>query len=246
MKAVQVHFMSKEIQQKQENMNELNSRKNEEDTTITQPKRRRNGPPVTPLISPPSHLSCGPISAGSEVFAIVKRTKDVEWLNVLARMGRYDVSMAVAENPNTQTETLRVLVSDSTLREIEKSCIAEYPDSPNLYNVIARNLREEVAAHPNVTPDILSGCEEELACVQRRRKADDAGTSGEELAQLAKNPDGRIRFAVASHCNTRAETLARLAFDTDGRVRYAVSLNPNIPQRAIDSILVRNSMEKRR
>ena len=146
-------------------------------------------------------------------------------------------------------ETLGLLISmlfeDGCLEEIEKSICwligwgeqIHQQNSNVLYQKqnsplrIALHLLQRAGVQIEKLPNLENFIRNKIDSFPLRRLAlaCDKNTPSHFFAQLARDPDGDVRWGAAGNPNTPPETLAQLARDPDMDVRWGAAGNPNTP-----------------
>jgi hypothetical protein len=138
-------------------------------------------------------------------------------LEALARDPEVQVREAVAGNPATPPAILERLSTDPQER-----------------------VRERVAENPHVPETLLARYaldpRDPAAIARRRAVARSKTTPAATLAELASDPDHRVRCDVARHPNTPVDVLTALAANPALGVAAALASNPNTPTDVIDGL----------
>lgn len=137
----------------------------------------------------------------------------------LSKHSRWEVREKVAENANTAEETLEALLFDK---------------EDEVYFALALN--------PKTSASILERLMEKEMSTQDKRElcvfiARNPNLSEELFKNFAKNPDCRLREAVASNENIPANLLSVLARDNRNDVRMNVACNKNTDAKTLDFLL---------
>jgi len=158
---------------------------------------------------------------GEVVVHVVGRTTDVGLIEHVFRTWRLDdwrVRRAMAQNPNTPPDTLRLLSNEAT--------------ESNGY------VRRAVARNPNTPVDtlrLLGNRGTESSWYVRQAVAENPTTPEDTLRSLGNEVTesvGDVRVAVARNPNTPQDTLRILGnrgTESEWYVRRAVASNPNTP-----------------
>lgn len=150
---------------------------------------------------------------------------DPEELARLAEHASSFVKSAVARNPHTTADTLRILAAAGD--KYVDSRIAGHPNTPaDLLAALASStdgfVQAGVASNPNADPSALERLASAGARVRERVAANKA-TPAETLLALATDREAEIRIGVARNRNTPDAAVIILSGDSEAEVRHALA-----------------------
>ena len=159
-------------------------------------------------------------------------------LELLAKDNKWEIRLAVAQNPNTPASILEELARRSD-REI-RMALAQNPSTPaSILEELARDwhweIKMAVAHNPNTSARILEQLRREDYTYEQG-VARNPNTPEKILEQLAQDNSCYVRSSVARNPNIPVRILEQLAQDNTWHVRWSIAANPNTPVRILKQL----------
>jgi hypothetical protein len=167
---------------------------------------------------------------------------------VLTRDAVSFVKHPAAQNTSTPPSALEDIIRDPDVHYTIKLCAGANPavpfdallrlaDERTEHHAIKKNsspetwwdLREDLARHPDVTPEMLTKLASNSAPEVRAIVAANVVTPPDLCRTLAQDSQYSVRAAAARNPSTPPDVLATLATDSDTGIRWMVLNNPALP-----------------